>query len=92
MLYPGTISLRQETFEAVLEDVASSLKAHGFEHIILFGDSGGNQSGMEAVAARLNERWYDAEAHFIPEFYEYRKVFDWMGTELGTVEPTRRPS
>jgi len=88
MRYPGTISLREETFQAVLEDVASSLKAHGFEHIILFGDSGGNQNGMEAVAARLNERWYDAEAHFIPEFYEYRAVHEWMNTELGIEEPT----
>ncbi len=86
MLYPGTISLRQETYEAVLDDVASSLRAHGFEHIIFFGDSGGNQSGMEAVAARLNERWYDATAHFIPEFYEYRKVHEWMNTELGIFE------
>ncbi len=86
MLYPGTISLRQETFEAVLDDVASSLKAHGFEHIIFFGDSGGNQSGMEAVAARLNERWYDATAHFIPEFYRYREVHEWMNTELGIFE------
>lgn len=87
MLYPGTISLREETFQAVLTDVASSLKAHGFEHIILFGDSGGNQRGMEAVAAALNEVWTDATAHFIPEFYEYAKVFEYMENELGIVQP-----
>ncbi len=86
MMYPGTISLREETFQAVLTDVASSLKAHGFEHIILFGDSGGNQRGMEAVAAALNEVWTDATAHFIPEFYEYRKVHEWMNSELGIFE------
>jgi len=88
MLYPGTISLREETFEAVLEDVASSLKDHGFEHIIFFGDSGGNQEGMEAVAARLDERWTDADANFIPEYYQYRKVHEWMNTELGIEETT----
>jgi creatinine amidohydrolase len=87
MLYPGTISLREETFQAVLTDVASSLKAHGFEHVILFGDSGGNQRGMEAVAAALNEIWTDATAHFIPEFYEYAKVFEYMESELGIVQP-----
>ncbi|MDH3734110.1 MAG: creatininase family protein [Gemmatimonadota bacterium] len=86
MIYPGTISLRQETYEAVLTDVAESLEAHGFEHIVLFGDSGGNQSGMEAVAAKLNEVWTDATAHFIPEFYEYRKVHTWMNEELGIFE------
>ncbi|MCH7717812.1 MAG: creatininase family protein, partial [Gemmatimonadetes bacterium] len=41
MRYPGTISLREETFQAVLDDIASSLKAHGFKHIIFIGDSGG---------------------------------------------------
>lgn len=88
MRYPGTISLREETFEALLDDIASSLRAHGFEHIVLIGDSGGNQRGMEAVAARLNERWTEAEAHYIPEFYEYAEVFTWMENELGIVEPT----
>ncbi len=86
MRYPGTISLRQTTFEAVLDDVASSLRAHGFEHIVFFGDSGGNQTGMEAVAARLNERWHDAHAYFIPEFYRYREVHEWMNNELGIYE------
>ena len=86
MRYPGTISLRQTTFEAVLDDVASSLRAHGFKHIVFFGDSGGNQTGMEAVAARLNERWHDAHAYFIPEFYRYREVHEWMNNELGIYE------
>jgi len=88
MLYPGTISLTQETFEALLTDIASSLKAHGFEHIILLGDSGGNQRGMANVAEALNQRWTDARAHFIPEFYEYEKAFTYMEEELGISEPT----
>ncbi len=88
MRYPGTISLRDETFQLVLDDVASSLRAHGFQHIVFIGDSGGNQRGMEAVAAALNERWDDASAHFIPEFYEYEKVFDYMASDLGIEEPT----
>ena len=70
MRSPGTISLRQETFEAVLTDVAHSLKMHGFENIIFIGDSGGNQSGQEAVAERLTAAW-DGEAavHHIGEYY-----------------------
>ncbi|WP_420634427.1 creatininase family protein [Candidatus Palauibacter sp.] len=85
MRYPGTISLRQETFEAVLDDVASSLRAHGFEHIIFIGDSGGNVEGMANVAARLNERWDDAHAHHIPEYYRYGGG-DFLESELGIVE------
>ena len=86
MIYSGTISLRQETFEMVLQDVGESLKQHGFDNVIFIGDSGGNQSGMENAAATLNERWADASAHFVPEFYRYRDVFTYMENELGIAE------
>jgi len=86
MRYPGTISLREETFQAVLDDIASSLKAHGFKHIIFIGDSGGNQRGMRAVAERLNERWSDAHAHYIPEYYDNNGVVAFMENELGIAE------
>ena len=88
MHYPGTLSLRQETFQAVLTDVAQSLKAHGFKHIVFIGDSGGNQRGMSAVADAMNADWTDASAHFIPEFYEYDEAFAYMESELGIKEPT----
>ena len=88
MRYPGTISLRQETFEMVLDDVASSLKAHGFEHIIFIGDSGGNQRGMATVAAAVNERWGQTIAHHIPVYYDKSAVVEWMESELGIVQPT----
>ncbi len=89
MRYPGTISLREETFRAVLDDMASSLRAHGFTDIVFIGDSGGNQAGMAAVAAELDEQWRgSARAHFIPEFYRYAEVFEWMESELGIVQPT----
>jgi creatinine amidohydrolase/Fe(II)-dependent formamide hydrolase-like protein len=70
MFFPGTISVREETFVAVLEDVGASLEAHGFEHIIYIGDSGGNLSGMASAVANLNERWGVHKAHFIREFYD----------------------
>lgn len=88
MRYPGTISLRQETFEMVLTDVGASLRAHGFENIIYIGDSGGNQRGLEAVAKALNEKWGETVAHYVPEFYRYADVEEYMGTELGIVKPT----
>lgn len=87
MRYPGTISLRRETFEMVLDDVASSLKTHGFTRIFFIGDSGGNQRGMAAVAARLNERWGKPIAHHIPEFYNYDEVRAYMERDLGIAQP-----
>lgn len=72
MRYHATISVRQETFEALLTDVVSSLAVHGFTDIVLIGDSGGNGRGMQAVADRLNAEWSDSTArvHHIEEYYE----------------------
>ena len=87
MLYPGTISLRNETFEAVLEDVTRSLHAHGFDPVVLIGDSGGNQKGLKAVAERLNREWGGQGALYIPEFYDYQAMVTYMNEELGIEEP-----
>ncbi len=89
MRYPGTISLKETTFRMLLDDVASSLQAHGFAEVILIGDSGGNQTGLEATAAALNARWKDkGVARYIPEFYQYDKMVAYMNKELGVVEPS----
>lgn len=86
MRYHATISVREETFQALLTDIVSSLAQHGFRHIVLIGDSGGNQRGMEAVATALNARWGAAGArvHFIPEYYtEDMYSCDYLKAELG---------
>ncbi|MCC6243913.1 MAG: creatininase family protein [Gemmatimonadaceae bacterium] len=73
MQYAGTISLEAATFEALLTDICRSYAAHGFLDLILIGDSGGNQRGMENVAKALNTRWIaegkPARVHFLPEYY-----------------------
>ena len=53
----GTIGVEAATFEALLTHICRSYKAHGFVDIILLGDSGGNQAGMEKVAEALNKKW-----------------------------------
>ena len=80
MRYPGTISVRAATFKMLLVDIAESLRAHGFEHIVLIGDSGGNQEGMKEVAAQLTEEWSPAGTtiHFIPEYYDNPRWIEWL--------------
>jgi creatinine amidohydrolase/Fe(II)-dependent formamide hydrolase-like protein len=78
MTSPGTISMRQETFEAMLTDVAHSLKMHGFRNIVFFGDSGGNQSGMRNVAEKLNAKWDGTVVAHVPEYYDYATVSRYM--------------
>ena len=71
MAYPGTISLEPATYEALLTDICRSYKAHGFKDLILIGDSGGNQGGMQNVANALNKKWEaeTARVHFLREYY-----------------------
>jgi creatinine amidohydrolase/Fe(II)-dependent formamide hydrolase-like protein len=80
MKYPGTISLTEDTYDRLLTDICASFRTHGFAHIVLIGDSGGNQKGMKAVAERLNARWADGKSrvHFIPEYYDYPGVKKWL--------------
>ena len=89
MQYPGTISVREETFEALLVDVCSSLKQHGFTDMVLIGDHGDNQRGMRAVAERLNKKWGEPPViHFIPEYYAQDM---WSYDYLKTLGVHQRP-
>lgn len=91
MHYPGTISVRDSTFNALLLDIAGSLKQHGFTDIVLIGDSGGNQEGLAAATKALNESWAGSgvAAHFIGEFYRpaWEEAIRYAQEELGVVEP-----
>ena len=53
MKYPGTVSVTEETYRALLTDICASLRTHGFKHVVMIGDSGGNQEGMKQVAESL---------------------------------------
>ena len=82
MRYPGSISLSAGTYEALLSDIASSLRQAGFSDIVMIGDSGGNQRGMANVANKLRQSWQGeaTRIHFIREFYDP----GWVETEQYT--------
>lgn len=69
----GSLYLSRDTFEAVIRDVATSLKSQGFTHVMLMGDSGGDAAGLRAVAAELAPKWAGSSAaiHHVPEFYNW---------------------
>jgi creatinine amidohydrolase len=71
MRFPGTITVPDATFEAVLEFAARSFKLHGFRDIVLLGDHGGYQSDDRAVADRLNREWAgtSVRVHALDEYY-----------------------
>ena len=78
MRYPGSISVRIETFEALLTDIAESFHTHGFEQIIFLSDSNNNVVPMEQVAENLSKKWRAGKTkiHYIPEFYKSNSASD----------------
>jgi creatinine amidohydrolase len=53
MKFPGTITLRHETFQAIIYDIVSSLREHGIEQFFLVNGHGGNKSSLDIMAVRL---------------------------------------
>ncbi|MEM6679210.1 MAG: creatininase family protein [Pseudomonadota bacterium] len=74
MRWPGTISLPESVFEALLEASARSLASHGFTEILLIGDSGPNQEPQARVAALLAAEWAEGETviRHIGDYYDPR--------------------
>lgn len=73
MRFPGTISISEPTFEALLESTARSFKQHGFRNVVFLGDHGGYQKNEEHVAARLNREWAkdpSCRVHALLEYYQ----------------------
>lgn len=86
-ILPGTVFLSQATYQAVLTDMANSLRSQGFTDIVMIGDSGGNAKGMQAAATALNGEWKGSGyVHFIPEYYNYGDVEVFEQEKLGIHE------
>jgi creatinine amidohydrolase/Fe(II)-dependent formamide hydrolase-like protein len=83
MRYPSTISVTEGTYRALLSEICACLRTHGFRRIVLIGDSGGNQKGMEAVANELNAKWPGGKCriYYIKEYYNYPEVTKWLEVE-----------
>jgi len=71
MRFPGTITVREETFRQTLDSAARSFRLHGFRDIVFLGDHGSTQAGERDVAARLNREWAasSVRVHAVQEYY-----------------------
>lgn len=92
MRFPGSISLSDATYKALLDDIASSLRQAGFENIVMIGDSGGNQRGMRDLARELQQRWADssARAHYVGAYYDpgWEATENYTRDTLGVAQTT----
>lgn len=76
--FPGTISLSEDTFAALLTETAESMKRSGFRRIYFLGDSYGNQPAQGRVAQDLAED--GAVIASLNEYYDYHfnGQMDWL--------------
>jgi creatinine amidohydrolase len=55
MRFPGTIALRPETLTAVLEDIVSSLHAHGLQRFVFVNGHGGNAAVIATACEEIKQ-------------------------------------
>lgn len=53
--FPGTISLKNETFTSILLDTINSLKPHGFYRFLIINGHGGNIGNLTASVSKIGE-------------------------------------
>lgn len=80
MRYPGTITLPNEYFMKVVEYAARSFRVNGFKDIVLIGDSGGNQKGLQAVAVMTSKEWAKSgvRVHYVADYYSGDSFDAWL--------------
>ena len=55
MRFPGTITLRKETFQSVVKDICSSVSRHGFKTIVFLPSHGGNFGPLAEIEVELRD-------------------------------------
>jgi creatinine amidohydrolase len=68
---PGTVTLEEDTLEAVIRDVCRSLGHHGFREIILLCSHGGNYRAIRNVLSALREEHREVRISTITDFDEW---------------------
>jgi creatinine amidohydrolase len=66
MAFPGTITLRPETFRETVAEVCASLARHGFRRQLVVNGHGGNTALLAAVVQQLG---FDAPVHALTVDY-----------------------
>lgn len=63
MAYPGTITLSESTYLALLTDILKSLIQHGFKRIVIVNGHGGNSPAQPAIDQFAHEHMIQAKWH-----------------------------
>lgn len=66
MGYPGTVSLKVDTYLRVIRDILDSLVAHGFRRIVVVNGHGGNAPAQSYIA-----EWIGAQSNVTVKFHNW---------------------
>jgi creatinine amidohydrolase len=64
MPFPGTLTLRHETFASVLRETVDALTRHGFRRVLVLNSHGGNRAIGAVVAEQASTLWPEAQIVF----------------------------
>ena len=59
LAFKGTVTLRSETFLAIVADIAEAVLGHGCRRLVLLNGYGGNVASLDVVASRLGHAWHE---------------------------------
>lgn len=85
--FPGTLSLRRETFENIVKDIVASVSRHGAKRVMLVNSHGGNTS-LEAVVRDI--RWETGTIAYLYNLWQSKALndptmgFDWHAGKAET--------
>jgi creatinine amidohydrolase len=85
MKFPGTLTLRPETFINTIYDLAWSLKQHGLEKVVIINGHGGNQAAMKLAARKI----YDELGLTVASFSYWELLDDKKAKEILETYPAR---
>ncbi len=80
--HPGTVSLRRETFEALVTDVCDELVAMGARSFVFVNWHEGNIAALDAVATSLQTRHPDVQVVAAQACYVAQRLYAEDGGEL----------
>lgn len=96
MAFPGTISISEDLFEALIDQIVSGLAGQGFRHFYLLNGHGANLAPLHRLALRMPgmriRSWWDFEPVNVLRRTYYG---DWEGmhatpAEVSITQATRR--
>jgi creatinine amidohydrolase len=82
--YPGTVSLRPETFSVVVREIVEGLVAQGFRRILASNGHGGNSGILSTVLVETSNAHPDTRMGFF-EWWRHPEVIA-VGEEAGLIQ------